>query len=71
MNKNLKSVSVIGLYAQEVKIWLGNCHGTPSNPVRVLQGIKNKYVVRPGKYRLMVGSSSSNIRLNRTITVVD
>ncbi len=42
LSKNLKSVAVIGAYATDLKILLGNYHGTPSNPVDILQGIKNK-----------------------------
>ncbi len=42
LSKKLKSVAVVGLYAQDINILLGNYHGTPSNPVTILQGIKDK-----------------------------
>ena len=42
LSKNLKSVAVIGAYATDLNILLGDYHGTPSNPVNILQGIKNK-----------------------------
>ncbi|HUI30278.1 MAG TPA: glycoside hydrolase family 3 C-terminal domain-containing protein [Candidatus Acidoferrales bacterium] len=42
LKKNLKSVAVIGTYADDIDILLGNYNGTPSNPVTILDGIKNK-----------------------------
>jgi beta-glucosidase len=42
LKKNLKSVAVIGAYADNVNVLLGNYYGTPSDPVTLLQGIKNK-----------------------------
>ncbi len=42
LSKKLKSVAVVGLYSQDEKVLLGNYHGTPSNPVTILQGIKDK-----------------------------
>jgi len=42
IKKNLHSVAVIGLYADDINILLGNYNGTPSNPITILQGIKNK-----------------------------
>ncbi len=41
LKKNLKSVAVIGLYAQDIDILLGDYNGTPSDPVTIYQGIKN------------------------------
>ena len=41
-SKNLKRVAVVGLYADDVEVLLGNYHGTPSKPVTILDGIKNK-----------------------------
>ncbi len=40
--KNLTTIAVIGPYADNLDILLGNYHGTPSNPVTILEGIKNK-----------------------------
>ncbi len=40
--KDFKSVAVIGAYASETKVLLGNYHGTPSNLVTILKGIENK-----------------------------
>ncbi len=42
LTKRLKSVAVIGAYASDPYVLLGNYHGTPSNPVNILQGIKDK-----------------------------
>jgi len=42
LKKGLRSIAVIGAYADNVNVLLGNYHGTPSNPVTLLQGIKNK-----------------------------
>ncbi len=42
LNKDVKSVAVIGAYANDANVLLGNYHGNPSNPVTILQGIKNK-----------------------------
>jgi len=42
LKKNLMSVAVIGLYADDIDVLLGNYNGTPSKPVTILQGIKNK-----------------------------
>lgn len=42
LKKNLKSVAVIGRYAENLDVLLGNYFGTPSNPVNIYQGIKNK-----------------------------
>ncbi|MCK4343839.1 MAG: glycoside hydrolase family 3 C-terminal domain-containing protein [Bacteroidales bacterium] len=42
LKKNLTTIAVIGPYADNLDILLGNYHGTPSNPVTILEGIKNK-----------------------------
>jgi len=42
LKKNLKSVAVIGAYADNVNVLLGNYHGTPSDPITILKGITNK-----------------------------
>lgn len=42
LNKSVKSVAVIGTYADDIDVLLGNYNGTPSDPVTILQGIKNK-----------------------------
>jgi beta-glucosidase len=42
LKKDVKSVAVIGLYADDINVLLGNYNGTPSKPVTILQGIKNK-----------------------------
>lgn len=42
LQKNLRSVAVVGLYADDIDILLGNYNGTPSKPVTILQGIKDK-----------------------------
>lgn len=41
LKRNLKSVAVIGLYAQDIDVLLGDYNGTPSNPITIYQGIKN------------------------------
>jgi len=42
LSKKLKKVAVIGPNADEIESLWGNYNGIPSNPVTVLQGIKNK-----------------------------
>ncbi len=42
LKKSLKSVAVIGVYADDIDVLLGDYHGTPSEPVTILQGIRNK-----------------------------
>ncbi|MCL4538485.1 MAG: glycoside hydrolase family 3 C-terminal domain-containing protein [Bacteroidetes bacterium] len=41
LSKKLKSIAVVGLYAQDINILLGNYNGTPSNPVTIYDGIKS------------------------------
>lgn len=42
LKKNLSRIAVIGPNADEVESLWGNYNGIPSNPITVLQGIKNK-----------------------------
>ena len=42
LSQNIKSMAVIGPYADKLSVLLGNYNGTPSNPVTLLQGIKNR-----------------------------
>ncbi len=42
LSQNIKSMVVIGPYADNLSVLLGNYNGTPSNPVTLLQGIKNR-----------------------------
>lgn len=42
LKKNLSRIAVIGPNADEIESLWGNYNGIPSNPVTVLQGIKNK-----------------------------
>ncbi len=42
LSKHLKSVAVIGAYADDANVLLGNYHGTPSSVVTILQGIKDE-----------------------------
>lgn len=42
LKRTLNSVAVIGLYADDLDVLLGNYNGTPSKPVTILQGIKTK-----------------------------
>ena len=42
INKKIRSIAVIGPYANEVPVLLGNYNGVPSHPVTILQGIKNR-----------------------------
>lgn len=41
LDKNLNAIAVIGPYADNLDVLLGNYYGTPSNPVTILEGIKN------------------------------
>jgi len=42
LSKNIKTVAVIGPNADDVQSLWGNYSGVPSNPITVLEGIKNK-----------------------------
>jgi beta-glucosidase len=42
LSKNIKTAAVIGPNADAVQVLYGNYNGTPSKPVSVLQGIKDK-----------------------------
>ncbi len=42
IRKDLKTIAVIGPYADNVDVLLGNYNGIPSNPVTILQGIINR-----------------------------
>jgi beta-glucosidase len=42
LTKKYSSVAVIGPYADEVPVLLGNYNGTPSHPVTILKGIINR-----------------------------
>jgi len=42
ISKKVKSIAVIGPYADEISVLLGNYNGDPTNPVTILQGIKNR-----------------------------
>jgi beta-glucosidase len=41
LSKSIKSIAVIGPYADRTSVLLGNYNGDPENPVTILQGIKN------------------------------
>ncbi|MGO9482481.1 MAG: glycoside hydrolase family 3 C-terminal domain-containing protein [Candidatus Kryptoniota bacterium] len=42
LKKNLHKVAVVGMYADDIDILLGNYNGIPSDPITILQGIKDK-----------------------------
>ncbi len=42
LSRKIKSIAVIGPYADNLSVLEGNYNGTPSSPVTLLQGIKNK-----------------------------
>jgi len=42
MSKDLRSIAVVGPYADNLDVLLGNYNGMPSHPVTILQGIRNK-----------------------------
>ncbi len=42
LSKKVKSVAVIGPYADELSVLLGNYNGDPTDPVTILKGIKNR-----------------------------
>lgn len=42
LGKKYKQIAVIGPYADEKSVLIGNYNGEPSHPVTLLQGIKNK-----------------------------
>ncbi|HEX3025129.1 MAG TPA: glycoside hydrolase family 3 C-terminal domain-containing protein [Chitinophagaceae bacterium] len=44
LNKNIKTVAVIGPDADETSVLLGNYNGTPSDPVSPLRGIREKLI---------------------------
>ena len=41
LSKQIKKIAVVGPYADNVDVLVGNYHGTPSHPVTFLQGIRN------------------------------
>jgi len=42
LSRKIKSIAVIGPYANDTSVLLGNYNGIPSQPVTILQGIRNK-----------------------------
>jgi beta-glucosidase len=42
LSLKIRSIAVIGPYADNLSVLQGNYHGTPSKPVTLLQGIKNR-----------------------------
>jgi beta-glucosidase len=42
LSRNIRSIAVIGPYADKLSVLVGNYNGTPSDPVTLLQGIRNK-----------------------------
>ena len=42
LSKSIQSIAVLGPYADCIPVLLGNYNGTPSHPVTILQGIKDK-----------------------------
>ncbi len=42
LSPGLRSIAVIGPYADRVSVLLGNYNGDPENPVTILQGIRNR-----------------------------
>ena len=55
LSGKIKSIAVIGPYADKLSVLLGNYHGTASKPVTLLQGIRNKAGKRiPVKYAMGV-----------------
>lgn len=42
LKKKIKTISIIGPYANDTSVLLGNYNGMPSQPVTLLQGIRNK-----------------------------
>ena len=42
LQSDLKSIAVVGPYADNLDVLLGNYNGTPSDPVNILQGIRNR-----------------------------
>ena len=41
LKKDIPRIAVVGPYADNIEVLLGNYNGTPSHPVTILQGIKN------------------------------
>jgi len=42
LSRKIRTIAVIGPYAEDTSVLLGNYNGTPSAPVTILQGIKNR-----------------------------
>ena len=42
LSPKIRSIAVIGPYANDTDVLLGNYNGTPSRPVTILQGIRNR-----------------------------
>ena len=41
LSRSLKRIAVIGPYADNIDVLLGNYNGTPSHPVTILQGMRD------------------------------
>jgi beta-glucosidase len=64
LGNKYKKIAVIGPNADDLDVLLGNYNGTPSNPVNVIQGIKN----RAGKNTEIIFEKGMP-SYNRTVTV--
>lgn len=42
LSNRIKTIAVIGPYAEDTSVLLGNYNGTPSNPITLLQGLKTE-----------------------------
>ncbi len=59
LSKDIQSIAVIGPTGDDIQSLLGNYHGTPSHPVTILQGLKNKLSPKV-KINYAVGSPFAN-----------
>jgi len=60
-SKKIKSIAVIGPYADDVSVLLGNYNGEPSNPITLLEGIRNHAKDRKISVNYCLGAEKPDI----------
>ena len=68
-HKQLREFTRISLKKDEEKIV--NFILNPGDDLRYYDVIKQDYAIEPGKFEIQIGSSSKDIRLKKTIRVID
>lgn len=69
LSSRYKKIAVTGPYADKISVLLGNYNGEPSNPVTILQGIKNRAVKASINYA--IGVEAPEILAKDTLKKID